>query len=146
MLIRREPQDRDRNLSDFAAREPTGEQHSPEEGVPSSGSHRGTRFSRPPREEGGPEEPLRSVVGARLRADADYFRTHPEQTDFLRAYVPGEFWPEPDPGTPDLPLQGVRVVFREDGGCNRIPLALIYPVMADAAEGWWQGPRGSERA
>jgi len=90
-----------------------------------------------PLSDGGPPEPLRAVVGKRLRDDASYFVAHPAEMEFFRSYVPGEFWPDPDPGTSDAPAQAVRVIRGEDGNRNRIPLARIYPVAADGLRGWW---------
>ncbi len=96
-----------------------------------------TKFSQPDPRRGGPYEPLRSSLKNLLLSDEQYFCDHPGTTEFLRSFLPGEFWPEADPGSARKPINAVLVIQRPDGGRNRIPLVRTEPVMAGAADGWW---------
>lgn len=42
-------------------------------------------------------EPWSTIIDARCAADAFYFETHPEITEFRRPADPGEFWPAQAP-------------------------------------------------
>ncbi len=96
-----------------------------------------TKFLQLDPRRGGPDEPLRSSLQNLIRSDEQYFRDHSGTTEFLRPFLPGEFWPEADPGSVRQPAVAVLVIRRRDGGHNRRPLIQTEPFMADAAYGWW---------
>lgn len=51
-------------------------------------------------------KPFRSIVAQVLEGDRRYFDRHPGATQYTRAYVPGECWPQVHPGP------GLVTVFR----------------------------------